>query len=58
MWLATAANDDERDALAKDFPTSDVLLYGATYGLIALVVVVPLVFAWRSAARDFVDRVF
>ena len=58
LWLANSTTDKERELRAEEFPTSDVLLYGATYGLIALVVVVPLVFAWRSAARDFVNHEF
>jgi hypothetical protein len=58
LWLANSTTDKEREVRAEEFPTSDVLLYGATYGLIALVVVVPLVFAWRSAARDFVNHEF
>jgi len=40
--------------LEATFPASDVLSYGAFFGLLSAVLVIPLVMAWRSSAKKLV----
>ena len=47
VWLAGPA-------LADQFPPSDVVLYGAAYGVLAFVLILPLIFVWRAAANTMV----
>jgi hypothetical protein len=58
LWLATASGSISKDQLAEEFSATDVLLYGAVFGSLSLIVVVPLVFAWRAAARRLVDATY
>ena len=40
----------------EDFPATDVLLYGAAFALILLMVAMPLIVAWRAQALAWVRR--
>jgi hypothetical protein len=39
-----------------DFPALDVLLYGAVFALIGLAIAIPLLWAWRQRANDWVNK--
>lgn len=55
LWLATATGKKDRARLAELFSSADVLLYGALYGGLIVVIVVPLVLSWRTAARELLE---
>jgi hypothetical protein len=56
VWLAQSPVDgDQRERLVADFPSSDVLLYGALGAVLGLLLFVPLVVGWRVAAARCVD---
>lgn len=54
LYLSQAT--DDKDSLRASFPSSDVLLYGGLWSLVAGLVVIPLVFSWRAAAQSAVDK--
>jgi hypothetical protein len=61
-WLAqdeSWRNEGKSSAQIKDlenaFPASNVLLYGAFYAVLLVVIILPLVAAWRSNAQAHVD---
>jgi len=60
LWLSQkVAEEDDKDAaeqLAAMFPSSDVLVYGAFFGLLIIVLVIPLLLSWRATARNIVDQ--
>ena len=59
LWLSL--NVDDKDAtkrLEESFTTTDVLLYGAMWALVAALVVIPLVASWRSTAQSVVDAAY
>ncbi len=43
---------------AKELPGSVVLLYGAFFTVLSLIVYVPLFIAWRSRVTDYIDRIY
>jgi hypothetical protein len=65
LWLSKdvkGATDEETKAIMKrleeSFTTTDVLLYGAMWALVAAVVVIPLVASWRASAQSVIDAAY
>jgi hypothetical protein len=57
LWLSQQGGSATTDKLEAAFPAGDVLAYGAFFGLLVAVLVIPLVASWRAAARSVVDAI-
>ncbi len=59
LWLSQNVDgEDAKKRLGESFTTTDVLLYGAMWALVAASVVIPLVASWRSTAQSVVDAAY
>ena len=58
LWLSKDVAEEARPSLEASFSTTDVLLYGAMWALVASLVVIPLVISWRSSAKSVIDSEF
>lgn len=54
-WAAEGKTSAQVKDLQADFPASDVLVYGAFYAVLLVVIILPLVAAWRASAQEHVD---
>ncbi len=57
-FLSTGGSKAAVKELEKQFPPSDVLTYGAFYAILLVVIIVPLVAAWRARAKAYIDLKF
>ena len=58
LWLSQTGGGSNAKALEASFPAADVLAYGAFFGLLVGVLVIPLVASWRAAAKQVVDEIY
>jgi hypothetical protein len=59
LWLSQDVHGKAATkALQDSFTSTDVLLYGAMWALVAALVVIPLVASWRSTAQSVVDAAY
>jgi hypothetical protein len=59
LWLSQEVQGKTATQQLQDsFTSTDVLLYGAMWALVAALVVIPLVASWRSTAQSVVDAAY